>query len=68
MALSRKHEREGERRMAQRAPTYARDVSADLARLKGTSRNDLAGDHARGASSPLGMGSYSKKMERKKGR
>ena len=37
------------------------DVAGDLARLKGSSRNDLVPDRDRGSASPLGHGSYSKK-------
>jgi hypothetical protein len=41
------------------------EVTADMARLKGKSRSDLARDDKRMATSPLGMGSHSKKTERK---
>jgi hypothetical protein len=40
-------------------------VAGDLARLKGMSRADLERDDKRGAASPLGMGSHSKKEKRK---
>jgi hypothetical protein len=41
------------------------DVAADMARLKGKSRQDLERDDRRGAASPLGHGLGSKKMEEK---
>jgi hypothetical protein len=57
----------------ERAMSEAHDprasVAADMARLKGFSSSNLIEDKARGATSPLGMGSHSaKKMERKKGK
>jgi hypothetical protein len=61
MAASRKHEREGERRMAMGRPSYAKDVEAGMTRLGGQSRSELEPDHLRGPSSPLGKGSYAKK-------
>jgi hypothetical protein len=56
--MARKHEPPRRDRKA--------DVAADLARLKGMNRADLERDDRRGASSPLGMGSKSKKEERRK--
>lgn len=44
------------------------DVASDFLRLKGMSNAQLARDDKRGATSPLGMGSHSKKEERRKGR
>jgi hypothetical protein len=41
------------------------EVQEKLRKLKGQSRSDLASDRGRGASSPLGHGTGSKKMERK---
>jgi hypothetical protein len=43
---------------------YSEDVDRKLASLKGRSRNDLTPDHERGASSPLGGGTGSKKGRR----
>ena len=51
--MPRKHETAKRSRKA--------DVDADLARLKGRSRSDLADDKARGAASPLGHGTGAKK-------
>ena len=61
MALSRKHEREGERRMAQSRPSYAKDVQERMTGLGGKSTSKLEPDAHRGAASPLGLGS--KKMK-----
>jgi hypothetical protein len=49
----------------QKAKGRKAEVTADMARLKGKSRSDLARDDKRGPTSPIGMGSHSaKKMER----
>ena len=48
-------------------PDRKADLAKDLSRLKGMSRSDLARDDLRAASSPLGHGMGSKKIERKKG-
>jgi hypothetical protein len=60
-----KRPREIERRMAEGRPKFAEDVATDLNRLGGRSRSDLATDDRRGAASPLGMGSHSKKEKRR---
>jgi hypothetical protein len=65
MAVSRKHEREGEKRMAQSRPSYAKDVQERMTGLGGKSTSKLEPDDRRGAASPLGMGSHSKKEKRK---
>jgi hypothetical protein len=41
------------------------EIQDKLRKLKGQSRSDLVPDHKRGASSSLGHGMGSKKMERK---
>jgi hypothetical protein len=64
----RKHEREAERKVAEGRPKYAKDVQEGLGKLGGSSRSDLVRDDQRGHASPLGMGSHSKKEERRKGR
>jgi hypothetical protein len=64
MAVSRKHEREGERRMAMGRPSYAKDVQEGMSRLGGQSTSKLEPDDRRGAASPLGMGSHSKEKRR----
>jgi hypothetical protein len=61
MAVTRKHEREGERRMAQSRPSYAKDVQERMTGLGGKSTSKLEPDAHRGAASPLGLGS--KKMK-----
>jgi hypothetical protein len=61
MAVSRKHQREGERRMAQSRPSYAKDVQERMTGLGGKSTSKLEPDAHRGAASPLGLGS--KKMK-----
>jgi hypothetical protein len=61
MAVTRKHEREGERRMAQSRPSYAKDVQERMTGLGGKSSSKLEPDAHRGAASPLGLGS--KKMK-----
>jgi hypothetical protein len=43
------------------------EMQEKLRSLKGKSRSDLVPDHKRGPSSPIGMGSHSKK-EMEKGR
>jgi hypothetical protein len=65
MAVSRKHEREAERRVAVGRPSYAKNVEADMARLQGRSTSKLEPDAQRGASSPLGHGTHSWKEKRK---
>ncbi len=67
---ARDHERLAEERgrVAVGRPKYIEDVGGGLSRLQGRSRADLMPDRARGASSPLGMGSHAKKEERRKGR
>jgi hypothetical protein len=64
MAVTRKHEREGERRMAQSRPSYAKDVQERMTGLGGQSTSELEPDHKRGPASPLGMGSHSKEKRR----
>jgi hypothetical protein len=61
MAVTRKHQREGERRMAQSRPSYAKDVQERMTGLGGKSTSKLEPDAHRGAASPLGLGS--KKMK-----
>ena len=65
MAVTRKHEREGEKRVAMGRPSYAKDVQEGMSRLGGQSTSKLELDDRRGAASPLGMGSHSKKEKRK---
>jgi hypothetical protein len=62
MAKMMKHEREGERRLAQSRPTYAKDVADKLGGLGGKSRADVTPDNVRAASSPLGA----RKMKEKR--
>ncbi len=45
-------------------PAAQAEVTRRMASLKGQSRADLERDDRRGASSPLGMGSHSKRKER----
>jgi hypothetical protein len=47
----------------EREPVKA-EVSKRMVSLKGQSRSELERDDLRGASSPLGMGSHSKRKER----
>jgi hypothetical protein len=61
MAVTKKYEREGERRMAMGRPSYARDVQERMTGLGGKSTSKLEPDAHRGAASPLGLGS--KKMK-----
>jgi hypothetical protein len=63
MAVSRKHEREAEKRVAMGRPSYAKDVQEGM-RLGGQSTSKLEPDDRRGAASPLGMGSHSKEKRR----
>ena len=61
MAVSRKLEREAEKRVAMGRPSYAKDVQEGMSRLGGQSTSKLEPDDRRGAASPLGLGS--KKMK-----
>ena len=65
MAVTRKDEREGEKRMAMGRPSYTKDVQAGMSRLGGQSTSKLEPDDRRGAASPLGMGSHSMMEKRK---
>jgi hypothetical protein len=47
-----------------RSDERAKDVADKLSRLKGSSRDDLFDDQSRGAGSPLGQGTGSKKVRR----
>jgi hypothetical protein len=64
MAVTKKHEREGEKRVAMGRPSYAKDVQEGMRRLGGQSTSKLEPDAHRGAASPLGMGSHSKEKRR----
>jgi hypothetical protein len=64
MAVTRKHEREGERRMAQSRPSYAKDVQERMTGLGGKSTSKLEPDAHRGAASPLGLGKKMKERGR----
>jgi hypothetical protein len=64
--MARKHPM---RREPMSTAERAGNVTKDLVRLKGQSRADLERDDMRGAGSPLGMGTHSKReMERRGGR
>jgi hypothetical protein len=68
--MPKKHERvvsrEAERMAAE--GQHGKDVAGTMSRLGGRTISQVEPDHKRKASSPLGHGMGSKKMERKKGK